>query len=312
MFGAEFAHASALERKPHECVACKGRLQSSPIFEHSSIRLFQCIGCGSLNALPRPRANEQIALHDNSEYFAHPYFELRRTNKAALDKRCRAAFERIGKAFELSSLRGGKHLDIGCDVGSFVLAAAQIYGTIPSGIDIAERSVKEAVRAGLDAHCCSLERAPGRLSSLSLITAIDLVEHLTDPSSFMHEIRRRLQPGGVAYVETPNANSRLYLFGRILSRVTLGHPSSVFKRLFPPEHIQYFSRAGFDAIAKDAGLEVVVLQSRTIPFDEIGTGVLLRFAAWFAQLFDRLSGEAVLLCLVARRPVEAATAGRVA
>lgn len=63
------------------------------------------------------------------------------------------------------------------------------------------------MRLGVDAYCCSVEQAPEHLSDLSILTAIDLIEHTVDAQGFMAEVKRRLRRGGVAYLETPNAAS---------------------------------------------------------------------------------------------------------
>lgn len=284
------------------CVACGNRVGKIPYFQHASIRLFECEFCASLTALPRPSAERQFALHDNAEYFKHPYFEHRRGNPHAIERRCRAIFAKVGTAIELSSLRGQGHLDVGCDTGEFVLTAARILGTTPIGIDIAWRSVDEAVRRGVEAHCCTLEEAPEALTDLSILTAIDLIEHTVEPLRFMAEVKRRLRPGGVAYLETPNIASHIYTVGRMLSRAARGKPAFIFERLFPPEHIQYFTRTGIETMATKVGVEIVSLQTRIIPFTDIGTSMALRVAAAGTQIFDRATGNAVLLCMVIRRP----------
>lgn len=284
------------------CVACGYTVDKKPYFQSASINLFACGSCRSLTALPRPSAEQQSALHDNEKYFEHPYFANRRQRPNAMERRCREVLAKVAKAIDLASLRGQSHLDVGCDTGEFALNAAQICGMNPTGIDIASRSVEEARRKGLEAYCCTLEEAPARLASLSLITAIDLIEHTVDPLGFLAEVKRRLRPGGVAYLETPNIASTLYTAGRLLSRMARGKPAFVFERLFPSEHIQYFSPKGIETMATRVGLKVISLHSRIIPFADIGTSIAIRLAATSAQIPDRLTGNAVLLCLVARAP----------
>jgi len=283
-------------------VVCGGSVRAFPYFQHASIALFRCKHCESLTALPRPSASEQAALHDNAHYFEHPYFEHRRRSAVAVERRCRAAFAKIGAAIDLGSLRGQCHLDVGCDTGAFVLAAARIWGTTPVGIDIAQRSAGQAARQGIEVHCCTLEQAPAGLIGLSVITAIDLIEHLADPQGFAAEVKRRLRPGGVAYLETPNIASHVYGLGRKLSRVTGVRPAFVFERLFPPEHVQYFSQAGLKKIATDAGLNVISLHTRSLPAVDIAASTAFRVAVSGIQTLDAASGRGILHCMVVRRP----------
>jgi SAM-dependent methyltransferase len=285
-----------------ECVACEGRVGVAPYFRNTEIALFQCEVCGSLTALPRPSPAQQAALHDNAEYFHHPYFEHRRRRPDAVERRCRATFAKIGAAIDLGSLRGQTHPDVGCDTGDFVLAAARIFGTVPVGIDIAQRSVEESARQGVDAHCCSLEHAPTSLVGLTVVTAIDLLEHVVDPGGFLVDVKNRLRPGGAVYIETPNMASHVYSLGRALWRATGGPPAALLQRLFPSEHVQYFSGAGLAKAATNAGLEVVSLGTRPLPSADVGASAALRVAMSAIQTLDSASGKGILLCMVARRP----------
>ena len=284
------------------CVACTCSISPEHYFQHGSIVLYRCDACRSLTAWPRPILGEQIALHDNPNYYEHPYFEQRRGLTKAVERRCRAAFSDIGKCIDLESLRGERHLDVGCDTGSFLLAAAKVWGTIPVGVDVAHRSVAEARRLGLEAYCCTLESSPECLADFSVITAIDIVEHVVDPAAFLAEVRRRLRRGGICYLETPNPASNVYRIGRAVSRLSSGHPAWVFQRLFPREHIQYFSREGFLALADRSDLEVVSLFHRELPVADIGTSLPVRLAVSAVQMLDAFAGERLLLCVVLRRP----------
>jgi SAM-dependent methyltransferase len=253
-------------------------------------------------AWPRPTLGEQTALHDNPDYHEHPYFERRRGLTAAVERRCRAAFACIGKCVDLPRLRGERHLDVGCDTGSFLLAAAKLWETVPVGVDVARRSVSEARGLGLEAYCCTLESSPEHLANFSVITAIDIIEHVVDPAVFLAEVRCRLRPGGICYLETPNVASKVYRVGRAVSRVSGGHPAWVFERLFPSEHIQYFSRKGLLALADRSELEVVSLFHRKLPLADIGTSLPVRLAVSAVQVLDTFAGERLLLCMLVRRP----------
>src|SRR6185437_11236606 len=116
------SRTSAFPSRPiseNGCIACGDALIERPYFENATIRLFKCGSCRSLTALPRPSAEKQGAIHDSAEYFAHPYFELRRHQLDAVERRCRVVFEKIGAVIDLNSLRGLTHLDVGCDTGDF-------------------------------------------------------------------------------------------------------------------------------------------------------------------------------------------------
>ncbi len=250
------------------CVACGGALRARPYFSGTAFVLYQCAACGSLTALPRATSSQQRTRHDTDDYFAHPYFEDRREMSTVLENRCRLTFNAIGRALDVSSLKGETHLDVGCDTGTFLRAAARLYGTIPCGVDVAQRSVAEAKGAGTPAFCGTIHELPSHVSNLALVTAIDVIEHVTDPVGLLAEIRERLRPGGICFIETPNAASLLYRSGHFAARLTGNRPVRIFDCLFPIEHVQYFSLDGIRLAAMRAGLEVVEGSSRRLPGSE--------------------------------------------
>jgi SAM-dependent methyltransferase len=272
-------------------------------FRHATIALYRCKACGSVTALPRPRERDQTALHDNPAYHEHPYFERRRSLTLSIERRCHVIFDQVARVIELKDLRGGCHLDIGCDTGSMLLAAHHIYGTVPIGIDISHHAIAEAVGRGLEAYCCTVETAPDSIRDVSIVTAIDLIEHTIDPAKFLEQVKERLRPGGICYLETPNVHSNVYRIGRAVARVTGGRPAWVFERLFPTEHIEYFSANGLRALAKRAGLEVVSLSARALPFADIAASLPVRIVMTAIQATDAISGQHILLCMVARRSI---------
>jgi SAM-dependent methyltransferase len=284
------------------CAVCDGSLQAQAIVRVGNFRLMACEACGSWTSWPRPSAEAQAALHDADAYSEHPYLVHRRANTRALEKRCLAIFERIRSSSGAATLKGERILDVGCDTGQFVAVAARNCGAVPVGVDVARSAVAEAVKAGVDAHATSLEDAPPALCDFPVITAIDLIEHVADPASLFRSIRDRLRPGGVAYVETPNLNSFVYRVGRLLCAVTRGRPLSVFRRLFPPEHVQYFSVAGLRELTTSSGLDLMVAKSRVLPTGEIAVGWFARAGLFILQCLDRLTGNKALLWALLRRP----------
>jgi glycosyltransferase 2 family protein len=291
------------ETVERRCIGCCAILPQDVYFRHATIALYQCRACGSLTALPRPSERDQTVLHDNPGYHEHPYFEQRRSLTSSIERRCRAIFDQALRVIEVNNLRGARHLDVGCDTGSLLLAAHRIYGTAPVGIDISQRAIAGAAGSGLETHCCTIDDAPDGIRDLSVVTAIDLIEHIIEPVRFLEQVKQRLRPGGVCYLETPNVHSNVYRIGHALSRVNRGRPAWIFERLFPAEHIEYFSASGLRAVAERAGLEVVGLSTRALPFSDIAASLAVRMAMTAIQATDFLSGQRILLCMLARRPI---------
>ena len=284
------------------CVVCGAALSRNVAVRLGPSFLCSCNHCGSWTYLPRPSAAEQAAIHDNPEYYEHPYFNLRRTITSAQRRRCRDLFARLSTGVESSSLVGERLLDIGCDTGTFLKTASEQFGIVPVGLDVSERAVQEAVQQGVEAYRSKIEDAPAHLADFQVITAIDLLEHVPDPAAFLREVRQRLRPGGVLYLETPNIRSVVYRFGKLLAAVTGGRPAGLIARLFPEQHIQYFTPTSLHSVARKAGYEVVQLGCRVLPASDIAASLVPLLAIGALQAFDRLLKTEILIWAVFRRP----------
>jgi hypothetical protein len=156
----------------------------------------------------------------------------------------------------------------------------------------------------LEAYCCTVDTAPDSIRDVSIVTAIDLIEHTIDPTKFLEQVKQRLRPGGICYLETPNVHSNVYRIGRAFARMTGGRPAWIFERLFPTEHIEYFSAIGLGTLAEQAGLEVLSVSTRALLFADIAASFAVRIAMSAIQSTDVIRGERILLCMIARRPID--------
>jgi 2-polyprenyl-3-methyl-5-hydroxy-6-metoxy-1,4-benzoquinol methylase len=283
------------------CVVCEAPLEAAAAIRLARYALVSCGRCASWNMTPRPSPTAQTAFHDSSTYNEHPYLAHRRTNVAAVDRRCAAVFRLIGATLDVRALAGERVLDVGCDTGQFIESAGRQFGIVPVGIDVARIAVEQAKAAGIEAYQTTLEEAPAQLRDLPAVTAIDVIEHVPEPQAFFRALHDRLRPGGVAYVETPNMDSTVYRIGRAIAGTT-GRPAGTLERLFPQEHIQYFSREGLERIAAACGLVVRQHGSRLMPISEIAVGWTQRAAIGTLQRLDHLFGENILRWAILQRP----------
>ena len=176
------------------------------------------------------------------------------------------------------------------------------HNVVPVGIDVSARAVEAALESGVESYQTTLENAPDHLRDFRLITAIDVVEHVSDPMRFLQEVARRLAPGGFAYVETPNIRSAVYRIGAHLCTVSGGRPEAVWGRLFPPQHLQYFTRASFTTLVQSAGFDVVLAETRVLPQQDLATSLAVRVAVGAMQAYDKLWNDRILITAVLAKP----------
>ena len=150
-------------------------------------------------------------------------------------------------------LEGKKALDVGCGAGLLAEPLARL-GAAVTAIDAAPELI-EAARAhaagqelAIDYRAEALEAVDGQFD---LITAMEVIEHVADPKAFVADIGRRLAPGGLAILSTPNATrwSRLMMItlGEGLGQIPRG--THEFDKFIAPERMKQ--------ILADAGLRSI-------------------------------------------------------
>jgi 2-polyprenyl-3-methyl-5-hydroxy-6-metoxy-1,4-benzoquinol methylase len=114
-------------------------------------------------------------------------------------------------------------LDLGCNWGRWTIAAARA-GYRPTGIDRGKKAVRAARRVaeqlGVDAEYVlgDVRELPFPDGSFDAVFSYSVLQHLAkdDVRAVVAEIRRVLRPGGIAWIEMPNARGPLNLVRQLL------------------------------------------------------------------------------------------------
>ncbi len=115
-------------------------------------------------------------------------------------------------------LEGKTALDVGCGAGLLTEPLARM-GAAVTGIDAAPENAAVAA-AHAEAAGLDIRYLAGELEGLDggrydLVTAMEVVEHVTDPAGFVAGLAAALAPGGLLVMSTPNRTplSKLALVG---------------------------------------------------------------------------------------------------
>ncbi|CAK7070606.1 3-demethylubiquinone-9 3-methyltransferase [Kerstersia gyiorum] len=156
------------------------------------------------------------------------------------------------------SLNGLRILDVGCG-GGILAESMAAQGAEVKGIDLADASLQVArlhsLESGIKVDYESVavealaEREPG---SYDVVTCMEMLEHVPDPSSVVQACSTLLKPGGLATFSTLNRNAKSFLFAivgaeyilKLLPRGTHQHD----KFIKPSELAAYVRRAGLTAL----------------------------------------------------------------
>ena len=118
-----------------------------------------------------------------------------------------------------TGLRGKRVLDVGCGGGILAESMAQ-RGAEVQGIDLATKPLRvaqlhalESGVPGLDYREQSAEAlAAEQPASFDVVTCMEMLEHVPDPSSVVRACATLVRPGGQVFFSTINRNLKAFLF----------------------------------------------------------------------------------------------------
>ena len=211
--------------------------------------LLHCAACGTIYSGTRPCEEALDELYEH--YYDRASFELHPVTGAALD--------RLARSF--SAFRStNRWLDVGFGAGG-LLTVAERHGWLCHGVEVAPAALQHgAVRGWTVADNLDDSRFP--TAGFDVVTMIELIEHVTTPDAFFAPIARRLRPGGVLLVTTPNAQS--------LNRRLLGLDWSV---IAPPEHLTIWSAKGLCRSLRRAGFVPFRIRAEGLNPSELRTRI---------------------------------------
>jgi 2-polyprenyl-6-hydroxyphenyl methylase/3-demethylubiquinone-9 3-methyltransferase len=152
----------------------------------------------------------------------------------------------------LRPLEGRTALDVGCGAGLLAEPLARL-GAHVTGLDAAPELI-EAARTHAGQSGLSIRYVAGELAALEgtfdLVTALEVVEHVADPPSFVAALADRLAPGGLLLLSTPNRTGLSKLLTITLAEGSGRIPKGThdFDRFLKPDELT--------ALLNQAGLQL--------------------------------------------------------
>jgi 2-polyprenyl-6-hydroxyphenyl methylase/3-demethylubiquinone-9 3-methyltransferase len=150
-------------------------------------------------------------------------------------------------------LAGKTALDVGCGAGLLAEPLARL-GARVTGID-ASPEVIAVAREHAGEHGLEIDYRAGDVQELEgqfdLVTAMEVVEHVAEPAAFVAALAKRLAPGGLLIMSTPNATrmSKLLLITLAEGIGQIPRGTHEFERFIAPDRLK--------AMLADAGLKCI-------------------------------------------------------
>lgn len=168
----------------------------------------------------------------------------------------------------VATRRTGSVLDVGCSFGHF-LQRMERRGWTATGIELSPVAAKYA-QAGLSGkvHVAALEDVTLEPSSFDAVVSLYVLEHVSDPRSFMENVYLLLRPGGQAIIRIPYTRP-LFPLNRLLGRSLMYAPMHLND--FPPDAMH---RLGLELGFRQVDVRVGRRRKAHDPVEYLGAAVL--------------------------------------
>ena len=166
---------------------------------------------------------------------------------------------------DLTELKGKRVLDVGCGGGILADAMAR-SGADVLGIDLSTKALRVAQLHALEAQTEGVEyrevsaealalEAPG---SFDVVTCMEMLEHVPDPSLVVQACATLVKPGGHVFFSTINRNAKAYLFAVVGAEYILNllpRGTHDYAKLIKPSELAGYCRNSDLGVMRTKGLQ---------------------------------------------------------
>ncbi len=170
---------------------------------------------------------------------------------------------RFGYINSRTPVAGKRVIDVGCG-GGLLSEAMATAGADVTGVDMGETPLavarEHATQSGLDiryVQSTAEDIASSEASTYDIVTCLEMLEHVPDPSAVVAACRKLLKPGGSVYFSTINRTAKGYLLAVIGAEYVLNllpKGTHDYAKFIRPSELELFGRQAGLALQDITGL----------------------------------------------------------
>jgi SAM-dependent methyltransferase len=223
------------------CPLCRNPAREFPYEFAEGFRVARCQNCGTHYLYPRLTEQAMQLVYQDPTYYRGGHSGYADTSYFDQEAALRATFKCLLRNLEKRGMTGGDLLEVGSGYG-YLLDEARPYFSRRTGTELSPAAAARARETGADVFVGGIEQLSDQLT-FDCALAIQVIEHIYDPPTFMRELVRRIKPGGYVLLATPDIGGAL--------RKMMGRSWPSFK---VPEHVVYFDFNTLRWLMTEAGL----------------------------------------------------------
>jgi 2-polyprenyl-6-hydroxyphenyl methylase / 3-demethylubiquinone-9 3-methyltransferase len=166
---------------------------------------------------------------------------------------------------DIAPIQGKRVLDVGCGGGILADAMAR-SGAEFLGIDLSTKALRVAKLHALEAQTQGVEYreisaealAEEQPASFDVVTCMEMLEHVPDPSLVVKACAALVKPGGYVFFSTINRNAKAYLFAIVGAEYVLNllpRGTHDYAKLIKPSELAGHCRANELDLLRTKGLQ---------------------------------------------------------
>ncbi|HEY2809612.1 MAG TPA: bifunctional 2-polyprenyl-6-hydroxyphenol methylase/3-demethylubiquinol 3-O-methyltransferase UbiG [Steroidobacteraceae bacterium] len=194
---------------------------------------------------------------------------------------------RLGFISARATLSARRVADVGCGGGLLAEALAGAGAQVtaidlaPGMIEVARLHAQEA-KLAIDYRILAAEElAAAHAAGFDVVTCMEMLEHVPEPSAMLATLSQLLRPGGDLFVSTLNRNLRSFLTaivgGEYLTRL-IPRGTHEYERLIRPAELARWARATGLTLQALAGIELNPFTNRVALTGDVGVNYLAHFS----------------------------------